>query len=136
LHVSLTHATFGRQVSVSEGQSFLFLFADGSILRRDQKSVTFSCKMNFGRYPFDSHTCNATYSTYSQSSDEVKLTAGITFFGQTELLDLETFMTNFDVGQVTQGCRGYLRHNEEEHSLFLPRYDTQPTQGTLTPTGQ
>ena len=47
--------------------------------------------MNFGRYPFDSHSCSITVSTFSQSANDINIIAGLND-EKTDLLDLTTFM--------------------------------------------
>lgn len=90
---------YPNQVAVQTGRSFLYLYWDGRILKRSQKTVTFPCKMNFAQYPFDSHSCDVTSSSYTQSADEVDLQYGIPFLDINELLDLGMLMTTFEVGE-------------------------------------
>ena len=45
--------------------------AQGVVRHVHQRVVTFSCPMDFGKYPFDNHECSLKYSTFSQSAQEV-----------------------------------------------------------------
>ena len=94
-----------QRSSSADGNSLTFVFSTGVVTHVEQKSISTSCPMDFGQYPFDKQSCAVKASTFSQSADEVTLTQGLLGGSSQHLLvfdDELSFATGeFDVMSAT-----------------------------------
>jgi hypothetical protein len=61
-----------------------------------RQEATTTCPMNFGRYPFDKHSCFIDMGTFMHASTDIEIRPGL--YNRTELVDL-TSLDKFNVGQ-------------------------------------
>ena len=71
-HPKLDYRFIFKKESVPQSGTGLWIYSSShKVVYTEETKVSFTCKMDFSSFPFDSHTCNATFALYGATEDEM-----------------------------------------------------------------